>query len=324
MEKIVSIIKEAIKKEEEAYNEYVKAYEEAVDPEVKALFEHLYIEEMNHKILLESQLEVFENLKRLKEEKGEKRENIEVYAAKKAAAIIAKANEELKKAKEIKELFYSTLIHDLRTPVVAIVGFVRRLLADLEGKIPEKDYKKLTIIEKEGRRLNELVSSSLDITRYEKGLILKEEIDPYELVSDIVESQKTLARERSQVIVNKIPSDIPHIVADRIGVERVFQNLIENAIKYGRPGNVVEIGAEAEKRFVKFWVKDNGPGIPYEELPHIFEKFKRGSDAKGRGIGLGLAFVKTVVENHGGKIEVESEKDKGSIFYFTLPKEVNE
>jgi signal transduction histidine kinase len=96
-------------------------------------------------------------------------------------------------------------------------------------------------------------------------------------------------------------------------------NLLTNAVLHGRTGGTIEVGGEEEDDMIRFWVKDDGPGIPAKDLPHIFEQFHT-TAAKRKGSGLGLAIAQQVVQTHGGRIWVKSKEGKGATFYFTLPK----
>ena len=109
---------------------------------------------------------------------------------------------------------------------------------------------------------------------------------------------------------------------DREGVYHVFSNLIDNAMKYAASGRRIVLGAQEAEGGVEFYVRDSGPGIPFEHLPRLFERFYRVDRARSRetgGTGLGLAIVKHIVLNHGGAVRVESELHHGSTFYFRLP-----
>jgi two-component system phosphate regulon sensor histidine kinase PhoR len=115
---------------------------------------------------------------------------------------------------------------------------------------------------------------------------------------------------------------LPQVLADREAIHQVFSNLIDNAMKYGRGGGRVELGARAAQRGIEFYVKDFGGGISSEHLPRLFERFYRVDKARSResgGTGLGLAIAKHIMRAHGGSIRAESELNHGSVFLFTLP-----
>jgi len=118
----------------------------------------------------------------------------------------------------------------------------------------------------------------------------------------------------------EIPPDLPPVSADAARLERIFTNLLSNALKYSDPGTPVQVCVQPMSGEVSIAVKDQGQGIAPKDMPHLFEKFYRaGSSRKAEGIGLGLYVTKLMVEAHGGRIRVESEVGKGSTFSFTLP-----
>ena len=124
------------------------------------------------------------------------------------------------------------------------------------------------------------------------------------------------------VHVNEIPPSLS-VQADYDYLERVLINLLDNAIKYGQEGGEITISADERDQEVQFSVRDNGIGIPKEDLPRIFERFYRVDKGRSQelgGTGLGLSIVKHIIQAHGGRVWVESQLEKGSTFYFTLPK----
>ncbi len=132
---------------------------------------------------------------------------------------------------------------------------------------------------------------------------------------------KSKAGSRSVTLLNQTP-DL-EIRADPVRLEQVLGNLVDNAIKYGRPNGVVMIGARSQDAlYVEVFVQDDGPGIPPEALERVFERFYRVDKARSReqgGTGLGLSIVKHIVQTHGGKVWAKSEVGRGTTFFFTLP-----
>ncbi|HEX9029019.1 MAG TPA: ATP-binding protein, partial [Anaerolineales bacterium] len=143
---------------------------------------------------------------------------------------------------------------------------------------------------------------------------------PLDLVTDSVEAVSPIAQNKNIAITISVPADVPQVDVDADMIRRVLVNMVENAIKFTPPGGKIQVGAQREKQWIKFRVKDTGPGIPYPEQERIFEKFTRLRIKDGpRGLGLGLAFCRLAIIGHGGRIWVESEPGSGSSFIFTLP-----
>ena len=173
-----------------------------------------------------------------------------------------------------------------------------------------------------------MINRLLNLSRIEVGKIKpkKENIDLIAAVKEVIEGYKSQARLKSVNLVSELPGGLPPIYADSGNIKEVLSQLLENAIKYTEKYGKVAVSVKDQGKEVSVSVMDNGCGIPKEELPHIFDKFykvERPAEQVG-GIGMGLALVKSIVEAHGGKVEVESEVGKGSKFGFTLPKGNND
>lgn len=218
--------------------------------------------------------------------------------------------------------FVANVSHELRTPLTLIKGCVETLLEGAKDD-PETSVRFLQTIKKHSDRLNFLIQDLLTISKLESGQtkLNLEKLNIRKIVQDIIEDLKKRAIERNVQIHNNISGDI-EIVADAERIKQVFYNLIDNAIKYGRIGGNVWINESKDESVLTISVKDDGPGIPPEARERIFERFFRVDKARSReqgGTGLGLSIVKHIVQAHGGKVWVESQFGKGSIFYFTIP-----
>ncbi|MGA7907763.1 MAG: ATP-binding protein, partial [Candidatus Sulfotelmatobacter sp.] len=226
--------------------------------------------------------------------------------------------------------FIANVSHELRTPLTSIQGYAETLLDSTpENGIPTREF--LEIIRKNSARMSRLTEDLLTLARVESGETRfdVEPLPPLELLHDAEESFREIARGQGVDLCiqdlsqgNSSLDTLPLVRADREAIHQVFSNLIDNAMKYGRAGGRIVLGARPAQRGVEFYVRDFGAGIPSEHLPRLFERFYRVDKARSResgGTGLGLAIAKHIMLAHGGSIRAESELAHGSIFLFTLP-----
>ncbi|NPV84446.1 MAG: GAF domain-containing sensor histidine kinase [Anaerolineae bacterium] len=215
------------------------------------------------------------------------------------------------------------LIHEFRQPLSAIIT-IGYLLQRPELSDQQRKGFSETIV-KEARRLDDLSTKFLDLARLESGraVFQNSRIQVEELIKECYELTKPRAEESGIQLCVEISSSLPVIHADRDKVKQVLLNLISNAIKYNRSGGKVTIQGCAEDNELVLSVSDTGQGIAAEDLPHLFGKFFRAKSGEGTtvGTGLGLSICKKIVENMGGKIEVQSEVGVGSTFAVHLPVE---
>jgi two-component system phosphate regulon sensor histidine kinase PhoR len=230
----------------------------------------------------------------------------------------------LKQLENTRQEFVANVSHELRTPLSMIKGFVETLLSGAKDD-PSVANRFLLNIDKHADRLTFLIEDLLTISRLESGKVLFN-LQPTSLAdvaNRVVEDLRDRAAEKRVRLVNQIPAGLT-AWADGDRLQQVFFNLVDNAIKYGRPeGSVILDATMADQNQVKVAVKDDGPGIPPESRERIFERFYRVDKARSReqgGTGLGLSIVKHIVQCHGGRVWVESDLSKGSAFYFLLPK----
>ena len=215
----------------------------------------------------------------------------------------------------------SMIYHDLRSPLGNIISS----LDMIKGMIPEDESLRsiLAVANHSTVRIQRLVNSLLDINRLESGKPIADQIavDPLALIEESIQDVGLSARGRNQQVENKAHAPLSHIWVDKDMIQRVLINLLDNAIKFTPMEGRIEIGAQAtDNGFVKFYVHDNGPGIPPADAKRIFDKFTRlRSKNKPGGLGIGLAFCRLAVHGHGGQIWVESEAGKGTTFLLTLP-----
>jgi two-component system, OmpR family, phosphate regulon sensor histidine kinase PhoR len=230
----------------------------------------------------------------------------------------------LKNLERIRQDFVANVSHELRTPLTTIKGYVETLL---EGAWREEvALQFLQIIQRHTDRLTKIVEDLLTLSRIEsKGFQLKtEQVPVTELLEDAMEFvSREAKKKRISVSRGEIPANLC-VQGDRDYLGQVFVNLLDNAIKYTPEGGNIGLSVvEKEGQQILFLVKDNGIGIPREDLSRIFERFYRVDKGRSQeigGTGLGLSIVKHIVQTHGGKVWAESQLGKGSAFYFTLPK----
>jgi signal transduction histidine kinase len=212
--------------------------------------------------------------------------------------------------------------HDLRTPLVA-VGMHLRELERLGPVIPASGRAAVHAIRDSVGWMQRLIQDLLDVAGLEHGRLhlLRLPVDPVVLVAHAMELLEPLAREAGIALECDVPDDLPVVVVDGDRVLQVLSNLGTNAIKFTPHGGTVTIRADASADDVHLAVVDTGSGIAPEELPHVFERFWRSDNASHvRGTGLGLTIARGLVEEHGGRIWIESVAGRGTTVHFTLPR----
>lgn len=231
---------------------------------------------------------------------------------------------DLRKAEELRRQFIADVSHELRTPLTAIQGFLE---AALDGVIPWEEFraKYLPLIHEETMRLSRLIRDLLDLSLMESGKIKlnMEPVDVAALADEVILKLTPLFQEKRITIENRLPSPL-FVLGDRDRLAQVLTNLLHNAILFSREESTITIEGEQDKETTTVSILDEGPGIPEEDIPFIFERFYRvdkSRSRKGGGMGLGLAIVREIVERHGGKVGVANRPQGGSRFFFTLPSE---
>jgi two-component system sensor kinase FixL len=231
------------------------------------------------------------------------------------------AEEQLHKINEDMKNLLQVVSHDLRTPVISMHGLASRLLKSRKFALDQngKDY--LERIMDCAERADALITDLRALSRIGRVDLELRDCSIGEIIAKIVSHLEPKLREKS--IDLALAENFPTAFCHEKRIYQVFENLIVNAVKYmGLQDNPrIEVGYEDNGEFHRFFVRDNGTGIDPKNHEEIFKKFKRiKTDTKQEGTGLGLSIVRGIVENHGGRVGVESEEDKGSTFYFTLPK----
>lgn len=245
---------------------------------------------------------------------------ISAVLSKKIAAPVVSEHDMLVQVNEMKTTFLSEVSHELKTPLAAMSGYAqdteRELINGAETTLVQE---KLRRISSEANRMALMVTQILDATRIEEGRMVlnRSACDLDSLVRMTVETYFAVLNQNHNRLVIRIPLELPKVDADSSRLQRVFVNLISNALKHTHDGTIL-IKAEEDGAYVRVTVKDTGCGISEEDLPHIWERYYKGRHSE-TGTGLGLYICKFIVESHDGTIDVESEAGKGTAFCFTLP-----
>ena len=237
--------------------------------------------------------------------------------------------QELERVTKMKSQFIDVVSHELRTPLTVLRGYLDLVESESPAFTEPKLAQKMRTIRANADKLYTLVESMLDVSRLEKGTL---QINPEPtridlLLEEVVEARMHDASEKGQTISLAAEGELPLIMADRRRLRDVFNNVIDNAVKYTQADGKVQVGARDEGKIIHIWIKDNGVGIPLENLGKIFDRFYIvASDDLSHQvdrIGLSLPISKGIIEAHGGRIWVESQVGKGSVFHIDLPKERN-
>ncbi|MGA9532615.1 MAG: ATP-binding protein [Anaerolineales bacterium] len=237
-------------------------------------------------------------------------------------AIVLNDITHLKELDRIKSEFVTTVSHDLRSPLTAILGYVE--LIERAGQVNEQQQDFIRRVKISVQQITELVTDLLDLGRIESGVDTVHESTPISVLARYaVEGLRTSAEEKGVELDVDLSDGLPLISGDPIRLRQMIGNLLENGIKYTEPGGRVKIDAESEDDQVIIRVTDSGPGIPPADQPYLFDKFFRGSNAPDEtpGTGLGLSIVKSIVDHHDGRIWVDSKIGQGTTFTVVLPAE---
>jgi signal transduction histidine kinase/DNA-binding response OmpR family regulator len=226
----------------------------------------------------------------------------------------------LKDLDRIKSEFVTTVSHDLRSPLTAILGYVE--LVERAGELNERQKDFIERVQMSVGQITTLVTDLLDLGRIEAGLDTTKETTPITVLAKYAVEGLRAAAEREGVdLVASLPEELPMVTGDPIRLRQMIGNLIENAIKYTPEGGTVFIDVSSEGDQVILRVRDTGLGIPPAEQPYLFDKFFRASNIPDDtpGTGLGLSIVKSIVDSHNGRIWVNSRQGEGTTFTIVLP-----
>ena len=249
----------------------------------------------------------------------------------KAYEVSQKAVEELKEIDRIKSQFIANMSHELRTPLNSVIGFSRVILKGIDGPINDTQTQDLTAIYNSGQHLLSLINNILDLSKIEAGKMELQfnKVNMVDLINSALSTSTALIKDKPIKLEQKIPADLPPVMADQTRIRQVLINFISNAIKFTDSGEiVVEAGLVKSpdgKPEVQVTVSDTGAGIEVKDRIKLFQPFSQVDDSptrKAGGTGLGLSISRSIIEMHHGRIGLlQSELGKGSKFFFTLPVE---
>jgi PAS domain S-box-containing protein len=235
--------------------------------------------------------------------------------------------EELRAADKAKSDFISTISHELRTPLTSITGYLEMLQDGLGGPLNENQQMMVDVVDRNSQRLLALIEDVLTLSRLESGTVKlnRTETDVRSLVNAAVETLLPQIHNNGLVLEVDVAHNCEKIMGDVDQLERVLINLLNNAVKFTPEGGRLSINAYRQDETVTISVSDTGVGIPVEEQPHLFSRFFRASTAQShaaQGTGLGLTIVKSIVEQHGGAVTLQSAPGVGTTVYVELPVDV--
>ena len=241
--------------------------------------------------------------------------NYDITELKETEAELIQARDKAEMMDRLKSAFLANMSHEIRTPLNAIVGF-SDLLVETEELAERQEY--IKIVRENNELLLQLISDILDLSKIEAGTFefTNGDVDVNLLCEDIVRSMGMKAKEEVELVLdNHLP--VCHVISDRNRIHQVISNFVNNAMKFTSEGSI-HVGYKLKDGELEFYVEDTGIGIEKEQLPHIFERFVK-LNTFVHGTGLGLSICQSIVEQLGGRIGVDSEKGKGSRFWFTIP-----
>ena len=226
---------------------------------------------------------------------------------------------------KLKSDMISLMSHELRTPLTSINGFAELLTAD--ETIPPQAREFVSIIANESQRMSRMINTFLSVTqlqRKDKQEVLKIPLRLDEVVRETIMSLQPVAKKKRIRLIEQPAHRIPPVAADKSLITQAVKNLVNNAIKYSPERTTVTVSTALEAEAVRVCVEDRGFGIPAEAKERVWDKFYRvvreGQEKDEESTGLGLSFVREVVEQHGGRVDLDSEEGRGSKFSFTLPR----
>jgi signal transduction histidine kinase len=237
-------------------------------------------------------------------------------------ALLKGEHQRLLDLEDMQQAFISMVTHELRTPLTSLRGYLDLVLDGEGGPLTTDQEAWLGVMDRNVQRLAALVEDILTLAREQATTPASafEDVDVAALVDRSVEVSRPAAQAKGLSLSSDTAADLPPVRGEPRSLGQLLDNLVANAVKFTPAGGVVTITARCEDHYVVLEVTDTGPGIPADELPHVFDRFFRASTGKNvSGTGLGLSIAKAIVDNHRGTLEVRSELGVGSTFRATLP-----
>ena len=234
----------------------------------------------------------------------------------------SKLRAEKEEVERLRHELIANVSHDLRTPVAVIQGYVETMQLKQKEISQEQRDRYIEIILQNTHKLRKLINELFELAKLEAAgaKLAVEPFQPAELIQDVLAKFKFMAEEKGVALNVDLSNNMPRVDGDIALIDRVLQNLIENAIKFCAEGDHVNIELEQKNGRVYITVVDSGPGIPDEDMPYIFERYHKGSNSqKDSSTGLGLAIVKKILDMHGSHIDIGSSQGEGTRFTFCLP-----
>jgi len=239
------------------------------------------------------------------------------------AEVIVDNFDKISATDKFRQELIANVSHDLRTPLSVMQGYAETLMMKKQTLSETEQNQYLTVVHDSAQRLSGLVEQLFQYAKLEANLVTpeKEAFPIGELASDILMAYHLKADEKNIHLHMEAPAHLPSVFADIALTERVFQNLLDNAFKFTPDGGDITVRLSEASTGIKIQITDTGIGIAAEDQSYIFERYKQAdsSTAKKKGMGIGLAIVKKILELHQATIEVSSEQGKGTAFIFVLP-----
>jgi len=233
-----------------------------------------------------------------------------------------RARSQAESAVRTRDAVVSIVSHDLRNPLMAILGSAELLLEMIRDDTQGILRTQLEALKHAAGTMDRLVRDLLDVTRLESGPlpVTRRPLNIVDVVCEVAGMFQPAVRARRVAVTCDTPKDVPLTLGDRDRLGQALSNLIGNAVKFTPDGGVVRVSVEVQPAAIRVSVHDTGPGIPPDQVGRLFDRFWQASRQDSRGLGLGLTIVKAIVEAHGGSVSVESTVNKGSTFSLTLPR----